>query len=592
MEPKDEIKQKLDVAEVIREFIELKPAGGGSFKAVCPFHQEKTPSFYVSTEKQIWHCFGCGEGGDIFSFVMKMEGLDFPEALRQLGKKAGVEIKRFSTEQSQEKYRLAEINRLAGAFYRKVLEEAPRAQVARAYLEQRGIDADLREMFGFGFALDAWDTLAAFLEKRGFAPHECQKAGLLLSKKSGQGMIDRFRNRIMIPLRDPHGNIVGFTGRVLPGGDDQGPKYMNSPETPLYHKGDLLFGLDLAKSAIREQKAVIVVEGNLDVVASHKAGVRHVVASSGTALTLSQLSQLKRLTDTIIFSFDADAAGLEAARRGMRLARSLGLDIRVTILPHDYKDPDELVQKEPERWREVVKKTVPSMQFLIEKMTQGKDLRQVDDKRAVSSTLLPELADIQDAVEREHWLRIIADLLQTDMHVLRASLKPTSPSPQPAAPSLPVAKPALSKEEKASMLLIGCGMLNQEWMERLVATLPEEELVPFSAQTLYRIIKDSYHKAQPLAHQLFFARLREELGRTEESRDLIPLLDASTLSAEPFLPSWSPKQAQAQLDLLVQLLHEFYHKEQKRALAAQLRQAEQAGDVAKAEEILRQSPET
>jgi DNA primase len=317
-----------------------------------------------------------------------------------------------------------------------------------------------------------------------------------------------------------------------------------------------------------------------------------VVASSGTALTLSQLSQLKRLTDTIIFSFDADAAGLEAARRGMRLARSLGLDIRVTILPHNYKDPDELVQKEPERWREVVKKTVPSMQFLIEKMTQGKDLRQVDDKRAVSSTLLPELADIQDAVEREHWLRIIADLLQTDMHVLRASLKPTSPSPQPAAPSLPVAKPALSKEEKASMLLIGCGMLNQEWMERLVATLPEEELVPFSAQTLYRIIKDSYHKAQPLAHQLFFARLREELGRTEESRDLIPLLDASTLSAEPFLPSWSPKQAQAQLDLLVQLLHEFYHKEQKRALAAQLRQAEQAGDVAKAEEILRQSPET
>ncbi len=592
MEPKDEIKQKLDVAEVIREYIELKPAGGGSFKAVCPFHQEKTPSFYVSSEKQIWHCFGCGEGGDMFAFVMKMEGLDFPEALRHLGKKAGVEIKRFSTEQSQEKYRLAEINRLAAAFYRKVLEDAPRAEAARAYLEKRGIDTKLREMFGIGFALDAWDTLAVFLEKRGFASHECQKAGLLLSRKTGPGMIDRFRARVMIPLRDQHGNVVGFTGRVLPGADDQGPKYMNSPETPLYHKSDLLFGLDLAKKAIREEKAVIIVEGNLDVVASHKAGVEHVVASSGTALTEFQLTQLKRFTNTIIFSFDADAAGLEAARRGMRLARSLGLDVRVAALPSSYKDPDELVQKEPERWKEVVKKTVPSMQFLIEKMTQGKDLRQVDDKRTVAAALLPELMDLQDVVEREHWLRIIADLLQTDMDVLRSSLKPTISTTTSVPQKSPtLEKKTFSKEEKASMLLIGCGVLDGAWMERMITLFDPEELVPIEAQTLYRILANSYHKAQPLAQQTFFERLREELGAMAEGKELIPLLDASTLSAEQFLHTLSPQQAQAQLDLLVHMLHEFYHKVQTRAFVAKLRQAEQAGDTAQVEEILRQFPE-
>jgi len=592
MEPKDEIKQKLDVAEVIREYLELKPAGGGSFKALCPFHQEKTPSFHISTEKQIWHCFGCGEGGDIFAFVMKMEGLDFPEALRQLGKKAGVEIKRFSTEQSQEKYRLAEINRLAGAFYRKVLEDAPRAQVARDYLEKRGIDAALRETFGIGFALDAWDTLALFLEKRGFASHECQKAGLLLSRKTGPGMIDRFRNRVMIPLCDPHGNVMGFTGRVLPGADDQGPKYMNSPETPLYHKSDVLFGLDLAKKAIREQGTAIIVEGNLDVVASHKAGVHHVVASSGTALTESQLNQLKRLTTTIIFSFDADAAGLEAARRGMRLARSLGLDVRVAVLPPSYKDPDELVQKEPDRWREVVQKTVPSMQFLIEKMTQGKDLRQVDDKRAVAAALLPELMDLQDVVEREHWLRIIADLLQTDMDVLRSSLKPTvSPVSSIQQKSPGVEKKTFSKEEKASMLLIGCGVQDPAWMDHMITLLDPEELVPKEAQTLYKILANSYHKTQPLAQQSFFERLREELGQTAEGKDLIPLLDASTISAEQFLHTLSPQQAQAQLDLLVHMLHEFYHKMQTRVFVAKLRQAEQAGDTTRVEEILRQFPE-
>ncbi len=351
MDQKEEIKTRVDIAELIGEYLTLKPAGGGSFKALCPFHAEKTPSFHVSKEKQIWHCFGCGEGGDCFSFVMKMDGLDFPEALRVLGKRVGVEVARFDTTASNERQRLVELNEFAAACYHKALLDSPNAAEARAYVERRGITPELLEKFRLGFAPDAWDGLSKFLERKGFRLAEAERAGLVQRRRSGQGFLDRFRCRLMVPLRDHHGSVVAFTGRLLPspltpplaGGETRevGPKYLNSPETAVYHKGELLFGLDLAKSEIKEQKAVVIFEGNLDVIASHKAGIENVVASSGTALTQHQLDLLKRFTDTLVFSFDEDAAGFHAARRGIALARERGFQIKVALLPPEAgKDPD------------------------------------------------------------------------------------------------------------------------------------------------------------------------------------------------------------------------------------------------------------
>ncbi|MBU0613695.1 DNA primase, partial [Patescibacteria group bacterium] len=276
MEPKEEIRARIHVDELIGEYLELRPAGHMNFKALCPFHGEKTPSFHVSREKEIWHCFGCHKGGDIFAFIMEIEGVDFAEAMRILAKKAGVEMPEYKPQKDKgERELYIEMHQLAGRFYKKVLESHESAGVARDYLKNRGITSDLVDKFLLGFALESWESLCLFLKQKGYTEKQILGSGLAKIRKSGSGIIDRFRNRIMIPISDTRGNIVGFTGRLLSG---EGPKYLNSPETLIYNKRAILYGLHLAKTAIRQKGSVIIVEGNLDVVASHKAGVENVVA--------------------------------------------------------------------------------------------------------------------------------------------------------------------------------------------------------------------------------------------------------------------------------------------------------------------------
>ena len=270
MDPKDEIKTKIDVAELIGEYVPLKTAGSGSLKGVCPFHAEKTPSFHVSRERQIWKCCGCDKGGDIFSFVRELEGMTCPEALRHLGARAGVEIPDYRpTKDTDKRVILLTIHAQAAAFYSTLLHESPRGQVMRDYIASRGIDRTLAEKFKLGASTNDWDTLSSYLLKKGHSEHILVESGLSLRRKSGSGLIDRFRSRLMIPLCDATGNVVGFTARVLPGAPSDQAKYMNSPETPIYHKGSLLYGLHLGKTAIRRTGEVIIVEGNLDVIASH-----------------------------------------------------------------------------------------------------------------------------------------------------------------------------------------------------------------------------------------------------------------------------------------------------------------------------------
>ena len=619
MDPKDEIKSKVDIAELVGEYLSLKPAGPQRFRALCPFHSERTPSFHVSADKQIWHCFGCSEGGDCFSFVMRMEGMDFPEALRHLGKKVGVEVKRFAAAESNEKQRLVEANEIAAEFFRTTLASSDLGKVARDYLSRRGIDEALADKFKLGFAPDTWDSMTFALSTRGFQPMEIERAGLALKRKDGSGVFDRFRARIMVPLRDQHGNVVGFTGRAMPGAPDDSAKYMNSPETPIYHKGRLLFGLDLAKQSIKRAGHVIVVEGNLDVIASHKAGIENIVASSGTALTEEHVALLKRFTSTLVFSFDADAAGFKAAQRGIALARAASMDVRVAVLPADAgKDPDDAVQKDPQLWRDAVTKTVPIMQYLIERAVTGRDLANVDDKRAVAALVLPELSQITDVIEREHWLQTVSDLLRTDLGQLRASLKTSTamgaekqgsrrpelgvsrdseddgmlrsrgPMAVGGVPIIAGGIPArLSKDEQAARSLLGLFLQDPESRPILILSIDDRFLPTDALRLLYKAMREEYDSVQSTdqpAH-VFFGRMRNRLQANPED---VSLLTQLALHGEDFVAQSPPERVTAQIQELLDSMTASAKDRQRKAIETDIRRAEEAGDHATVEKLIRE----
>ena len=584
MEPKEEIRRRIDVAELISEYLTLKPAGSGSFKAICPFHQEKTPSLHVSKEKQIWHCFGCDVGGDIFAFVMQIENVDFPEALRILGKKAGVEITRYESSDSNERQRLIAMHELVTKFYRKVLLDSTQATNARAYLENRGIDKELADKFQLGFAPDAWSTLVDFLSKRGYSATEIERGGLAQRKKSGVGHIDKFRNRILIPLSDHHSNVVGFTGRIMAkSGEDQGPKYMNSPETLIYKKSELLYGLDLAKSAIKHAGSVIVVEGNLDVVASHKAGVENVVASSGTALTEMQIDLLKRFTDTMIFSFDQDAAGFEAAKRGIRLSLNKDMSVKVVILPADAgKDPDDAVQKDPQLWIDAVANPIPIMEYYFAQATKDRDLNNVEHKREIGKFLVPEIAAVADPIEQEHWLQKLSDLLRVEIEVLRGMVNKIK---QPAAAAnQPVSKPQArtnkrTREDQAVIAILGLFLQAPKLQKQVVDKLDPAQIGPDDLQTLYKELVSAYNSnATSTAQKSFFAELRTKITSTSELNHLEQLLDEIALRGEQVTNDLSQDQVQAQLNDFIHVIEQAGLDKRKRELELAIRQAEEQGD--------------
>ncbi len=591
MDPKDEIKEKTDIVALIGEYLELKPAGMHGFRALCPFHGEKSPSFHVSSDRQIYHCFGCGEGGDVFAFVMKMEGMDFYEALTHLGKKAGVEIKRFDTADGNVKQRLLSIHELATSFYKQVLTTATLAEVARDYLSKRGITPELIEKFEIGFAPDDWSKLSDALLKRGFSETELVQAGLSLKKKSGSGLIDRFRNRVMIPLRDQHGNTVGFTGRQLPGGDSAMGKYVNSPETPIYHKGRLVYGLDLAKRAIKEKQCAIIVEGNLDVVASHKAHVENVVASSGTALTLEQLELLKRYTNTVVFCFDRDAAGLNAAKKGVSIARSLDYDVRALILPRDVKDPDDLVQKDSSAWQKISEESVPFLQFIFEQTFANRDITNVDHKRAITQELIPAIAEITDVIEREHWTEKLASLLNVDLKVTREAIANTGKVTDVTKVTkvTEVGKGMkISKKDQIAQLLIGVA-LNDELNRQIVLDeLAKAVFENASLESLYNFVRNAYTSNIETAKnaQPFFARIRSLLEADPTQEHLLSLLDQSSLIAEETFGNVALTAVLPQLNILFETLRASDLHSRRSVIAQKLRQAEDAGDVETVKKLL------
>lgn len=459
-----EIKNRLEVAEVVGNYLPLKQSGR-NLKAPCPFHQEKSASFMVSPERGIFHCFGCNEGGDIFTFVMKMEGLEFREALEKLARQAGVELKARkgdNAELTRRRARLYEAHALAARYFQASLVQNPEA-LAYA-VKQRHLGRETVRDFQIGYAPDSWNALTDFLGKKGFSYQELLEGGLAGQKEGRQTVYDLFRGRLTFTICDRDGRPIGFTARVL---DDGLPKYLNTPQTPLYDKSSAIFGLHLAREAIRAHDEVVLVEGNMDVVASHQAGVKQVVAASGTALTLDQLRSLSRLTKNVKLAFDSDRAGLAATERAIELGQKLGLTLRMVQVP-DAKDADELIQRSPEAWREAIASAKYIVDYAFERFEGDYDLTTAIGKRQYADRLASTLRRLGDPVEQDHYVKLLASKLGIDEEAIRAKLKqPDKPSygsgqgsapeinePSPRAKIQSQGKPDMSVQQEEAILAI------------------------------------------------------------------------------------------------------------------------------------------
>ena len=407
----EEIKRKLNIVNVIGSYIPLRKKGR-HYTACCPFHGEKTPSFMVSEELQIYKCFGCSKAGDMFSFVEEYEKIDFKEALEELAKMAGVQLVKNTqaTTAELQKKKLLEINNEVARFYHFMLISHPLGKSALEYVSNRGITKQSIEQFKIGFAPRDSQYISTYLiDKKKYHLHDLVATGTFGVNRYGKsGVYDRFSGRLTFPLLDYRDRVLGFSGRVLPGADTNQAKYINSPETDLYHKSHLLFGLNFAKDAIREQKYVIIVEGEFDMIAPFQHGVKNIVAIKGTAFTKEQLELLHRYTDTLILALDSDFAGSSAARRSIELADTMGFDIKVLSLGDKFKDPDEAIKADPAFFDQQLKKALPIWDFIIQSTVAGNDPTTIKGKKNILEIVLPFLAKITNAVIKDDYIRKLA----------------------------------------------------------------------------------------------------------------------------------------------------------------------------------------
>jgi len=423
--PSEEIKSRLDVHEVLSGYIRLQKAGA-NWRALCPFHNEKTPSFHVSSARQIWHCFGCGEGGDIFKFVMKMEGVEFVDALRILAKKAGVTLRAQDPKIANERTQLLEICTAATRYFQNNFESEAGAE-ARAYLAKRGMTEETMQEFHIGYALDSWDGLYQFLTLKGYKAEAIEKAGLaIVSEKSGKKRYyDRFRGRIMFPIADANGDVIAFTGRYIKEREGEG-KYVNSPQTMLYNKSKVLYGLDKAKMAIRKEEMAVLVEGQMDMIMAYQDGVKNIVAVSGTAFTPYQLATLKRYATKLCILFDADPAGDMATRKSIALAWDQGFVVSVAKVPGE-KDPADFVIDHSKKLAEEIARAVSVMDYYFDSVFSKYDPKKVEDKKIIAATLLPQIKKLPNKVETHHWLEQLSLRLGTKVEYLEEEMKRIKP---------------------------------------------------------------------------------------------------------------------------------------------------------------------
>jgi DNA primase len=431
-----EVKQRLDIVELVSEYVTLQKAGR-NFKGLCPLHSENHPSFFVFPEQQTWHCFGaCGTGGDIFSFIMKKEGIDFGQALRLLAQRGGITLsppEAPDRAEDKEKERLFQINEAATEYYHHLLSSTKAGEAARSYLERRKLTPETVKEFRLGFSPDTWETLKNYLLNKDYKEKELAEAGLVIEREEG-GSYDRFRNRLMFPICDIQGRVTGFGARAL---DDSLPKYINSPQTSIFDKSSSLYGIDRAKSAIRKKNLVIIVEGYMDVLTAHQHGWQNAVGSMGTALTEKQVGFIKRLTKNITLALDADLAGEEATLRGKAILAYSNVEANVILLPPG-KDPDEVIREDPTLWQKLVEQALSILDFAFQSTISKVDVNKAKDKSLAVQKLLPSIHQIKDPVQQSHYLKRLARELKIEESSIKAALresKTTEKRPQPTKPA-------------------------------------------------------------------------------------------------------------------------------------------------------------
>jgi len=499
----EEIKSKIDIVDLVSGYVGIKKAGK-NYKGLCPFHKEKTPSFMVSPELQIFKCFGCSKGGDIFTFLQEIEGIEFPEALRMLADRAGVKLeRRQATPQEEKRKQILEVNSLAKEYFSYILTKHRVGERAREYLNNRGIKKETIELFGLGYAPDSWESLASFLTGKKYPVTALLAAGVVRLREQDKSPYDFFRGRIIFPFFGHNKSIIGFAGRTL--GQNE-PKYINISETPVFKKGSFLYGLEQAKTTIKQEKSAIVAEGPFDVLSPFQAGTQNIVGSQGTALTLEQIKLLKRYTPNISLCYDTDLAGNAAATRGIDLAEEQGLSVKVIILPSKYKDPDELAQKDSTLWKDLAGKAVSIYDFFFSSALKKHDLSAALGKKRAAAELLPIIKAIPDEIEKEHYVRRLAGVLETDEGVIRSALERAEAKSQISNLKSQTSEEQSSTAESEKLSL-------EEYVLALVLCSPLE----LAQKTLHKLGKDDF--ANETARALF-EQLKDHLSGRKRKLDV------------------------------------------------------------------------
>ncbi|TSC85062.1 MAG: DNA primase [Parcubacteria group bacterium Gr01-1014_13] len=578
------IKDRLDIVQIIGEYIPLKKAGA-NWKANCPFHNEKSPSFMVHPEKQFWHCFGCSKGGDVFSFLQEMEGLEFSEALKILADRAGVKLDTFVSDiNKSQKNRILEINAKAAYFFHQFLLEMPASGGARDYLSRRQLKPETIEEWKVGFIPEQWDLLTQYLLKKGNNVDDLLASGLTI-KKDGGGVYDRFRGRIMFPIWDAHGNNVGFTGRVLVETEKSGGKYINTPQTLVFDKSRILYGLNKAKTEIKNKDFTVLVEGQMDVIACHQAGMKNVVASSGTALTFEQIKLLKRYSNNIAIAFDADAAGQNAAKRGIDLALEQGMNIKIIQIPAGAgKDADECLKKNSAVWFKAVENAKEVMEWYFASVLLGADKHDPKQKQKIADTLLAEIIRLPYAVERDHWLKKLADELSVDHATLTAEMRRLAS----AKPKHYEGKAENVPQEKAK---------DENWGQQSQSRLLAENIFalfikfpklfgeydmsssqaffpPASMASLYESLKRQYNGS---------IDQKEALEKEQQNS-----IDILVLKADKEYSDFDLAKAKKEIDILVARIKSQWQNDKRAELTSALKEAEKNKNTELLQQILKQ----
>lgn len=565
---KEEVRARLNIEDVIGEYVQLKRAGR-NMKGLSPFTDERTPSFMVSPEKQIWHDFSSGKGGDVFSFVMLVEGMDFRQALEHLARKAGVDLSLFSRgdgRTAKRRARAAEALELAAKFFQQSLLRTPKA--LEYVVKKRGLTRQTIQDFMVGFAPDDGSSLVTALTKRGFSKQELADAGL--TNRFGG---DLYRGRMVVALMDATGRVVGFTGRIIHD-EANAPKYLNTPQTLLFDKSRHIFGLSQAKEAIRKSDEVVIVEGNLDVVSSHQAGVRQVVATAGTAITEQHLKALSRLASRIKLAFDGDRAGLNATERAIKLSQTIGVELEVVSLPEGSKDPDELIKLHGvKQWELAITNAVPAVAWVIQQYSQRENVRTAEGKRRFSTASLNLIRSLHDPVEQEHYLQMVAEKTGASIEALTAKMSGiTTNKTVLRHPKVKKTAPQKPSDETLDMLL---GLAVQEpGVRRWLASVPEEITDNVNTRELLKYLTQNPNAA--------LDPMPETLKNIEEYVKIVQL------KFDTRYADWDKDDLPGEMARLVKHVISKHRENKIQQLMSNLRDAEIANDESLAQDLRHQ----